>query len=92
MRAEAVSIPTPSSPSAAGWMSASPSASTPACAIFEAIPETDWLSLPPPMWPTSFQSEADAGVRLIVRRVKPTPGSKALGRSSPTGTEKPWSW
>ena len=85
----AVSIPTPSSPSAAGWMSASPSpsASTPACAISSRrYPRrtgrpflTGWTV--PPMWPRPptppSQSEADAApVRLIVRRVKPTPGSQ----------------
>ena len=76
--------PTPSSPSAASGMCApSPSASTPACGI-SAIPETDWTrslldgrrrrrggDLRP------FQDEPDAApVRLIVRRVKPTPGSQ----------------
>ncbi len=54
--------------------------------IIEAIPETDWT--PIPYWMdgaadvaettyTPFQSESDAApVRLIVRRVKPTPGSQ----------------
>ena len=54
--------------------------------LIEAIPETDWT--PIPYWMdgaadvaettyTPFQSEADAApVRLIVRRVKPTPGSQ----------------
>ena len=54
--------------------------------IIEAIPETDWT--PIPYWMegaadvaettyTPFQSEPDAvPVRLIVRRVKPTPGSQ----------------
>ena len=54
--------------------------------IIEAIPETDWT--PIPYWMdgaadvaettyTPFQSELDAvPVRLIVRRVKPTPGSQ----------------
>ena len=54
--------------------------------IIEAIPETDWT--PIPYWMdgaadvaettyTPFQSEPDAApVRLIVRRVKPTPGSQ----------------
>ena len=54
--------------------------------IIEAIPETDWT--PIPYWMdgaaavaettyTPFQSEPDAApVRLIVRRVKPTSGSK----------------
>ena len=70
----------------------SPSSSTPACPparlrnLIEAIPETDWT--PIPYWMdgtadvtettyTPFQSEPDAApVRLIVRRVKPTPGSQ----------------
>ena len=54
--------------------------------LIEAIPETDWT--PIPYWMdgaadvaettyTPFESEADAApVRLIVRRVKPTPGSQ----------------
>ena len=54
--------------------------------IIEAIPETDWT--PTPYWMegaadvaeteyTPFGSETDAApVRLIVRRVKPTPGSQ----------------
>ena len=54
--------------------------------IIEAIPETDWT--PIPYWMdgaaavaettyTPFQNEPDAApVRLIVRRVKPTPGSQ----------------
>ena len=54
--------------------------------MIEAIPEQDWT--PIPYWMdgaadvaettyTPFQSEADAApVRLIVRRVKPTPGSQ----------------
>ncbi len=54
--------------------------------LIEAIPEEDWT--PIPYWMdgpadvaettyTPFQSEADASpVRLIVRRVKPTPGSQ----------------
>ena len=75
-------------PSAARWMSASPSpsASTRACAIssrrYPRMPglpfPTGWTA--PPMWRTTctpFQSEPDAApVRLIVRRVKPTPGSQ----------------
>ena len=52
--------------------------------LIEAIPEEDWA--PVPYWMdgaadvaettyTPFQAEADAApVRLIVRRVKPTPG------------------
>ena len=76
-------------PSAARWMSASPSpsASTRACAIssrrYQRMP-----GLPIPYWMdgaadvaettcTPFQSEPDAApVRLIVRRLKPTPGSQ----------------
>ena len=54
--------------------------------LIEAIPEEDWT--PIPYWMdgaadvaettyTPFQSEPDAApVRLIVRRVKPTPGSQ----------------
>ena len=54
--------------------------------LIEAIPEGDWT--PVPYWMdgaadvaettyTPFQSEPDAApVRLIVRRVKPTPGSQ----------------
>ena len=85
----AASIPTPWSPSAAGWMSASPSpsASTKACTIssrrYPKMPGRRF-----PYWMdgaadvaettyTPFQSEPDAApVRLIVRRVKPTPGSQ----------------
>ena len=85
----AASIPTPWSPSAAGWMSASPSPSASAARLrnlIEAIPEEDWT--PIPYWMdgaadvaettyTPFQAEADAApVRLIVRRVKPAPGSQ----------------
>ena len=54
--------------------------------IIEAIPETDWTPIPYWMYGaadvaettyTPFQSEPDAApVRLIVRRVKPTPGSQ----------------
>ena len=54
--------------------------------IIEAIPEADWTSIPYWMEDTAdvaettyipFQSEPDAvPVRLIVRRVKPTPGSQ----------------
>ena len=69
----------------------------------EAIPEADWT--PIPYWMdgaadvaetayTPFRSKPDAApVRLIVRRVKPTPGSSwpsspatAITASSPTGT------
>ena len=51
--------------------------------LIEAIPETEWT--PIPYWMddaaettyTPFQDEPDAEpVRLIVRRVKPTPGSQ----------------
>ena len=54
--------------------------------LIEAIPETDWT--PIPYWMdgaadvaetvyTPFQGESDtAPVRLVVRRVKPTPGSQ----------------
>ena len=76
-------------PSAARWMSASPSpsASTKACTIssrrYPKMPGRRFLTgwTVPPMWPrppaTPFQAEADAApVRLIVRRVKPTPGSQ----------------
>ena len=59
--------------------------------IIEAIPEADWTPIPywmdgaawtaPPMWrrpaTSPFRSEPNAApVRLIVRRVKPTPGSQ----------------
>ena len=82
-------MPTPSSPPAARWMCAtpSPSASTPALRnIIEAIPEEEWT--PIPYWMegaadvaetdyTPFESKPNAAtVRLIVRRVKPTPGSQ----------------
>ena len=75
--------------------------------LIEAIPEEDWT--PVPYWMdggadvaettyTPFQGEPEAApVRLIVRRVKPTPGSQlasspatAITASSPTGTGKPW--
>ena len=62
--------------------------------LIEAIPEQDWT--PIPYWMdgaadvaettyTPFQAEADAApVRLIVRRVKPTPGSQlALFAATP---------
>ena len=76
-------------PSAARWMSVSPSpsASTRACAISSRrYPKDAWT--PIPYWMdgaadvaettcTPFQSEPDAApVRLIVGRVKPTPGSQ----------------
>ena len=74
--------------------------------LIEAIPEADWT--PVPYWMdgaadvaettcTPFQSEPDATpVRLIVRRVKPTPGSQlalfataAITASSQAGTGRP---
>ena len=76
-------------PSAARWMSASPSPSRQHKSLrnlIEAIPQDAWT--PIPYWMdgaadvaettcTPFQSEPDAAlVRLIVRRVKPTPGSQ----------------
>ena len=67
--------------------SPSPSANTPASGeLIEAIPEEDWT--PVPYWMDGgadvaettyipFQGEPEAApVRLIVRRVKPTPGSQ----------------
>ena len=75
--------------------------------LIEAIPEAEWT--PIPYWMegaadvaetdyTPFESKPDAAtVRLIVRRVKPTPGSQlalftnySITPSSPTGTEIPW--
>ena len=74
--------------------------------LIEAISEEDWT--PVPYWMdrgadvaettyTPFQGEPEAApVRLIVRRVKPTPGSQLAlftsysYASSPTGTGKPW--
>ena len=50
---------------------------------------------------TPFQSEPDAAsVRLIVRRVQPTPGFQvgplrhptAITAASPTGRRRPWNW
>ena len=77
--------------------------------LIEAIPEEDWT--PIPYWMdgatavaettyTPFQSEPDAApVRLIVRRVKPSPvpswpysPATAITASSPTGTGQPWNW
>ena len=77
--------------------------------LIEAIPEDAWT--PIPYWMdgaadvaettcTPFQSEPDAApVRLIVRRVKPTPGSQlalfantAITASSPTGTGSCSNW
>ena len=85
----AASTPTPSSPFVARWRSATPSPSASSASLrslIEAIPEQDWT--PIPYWMdgaadvaetsyTPFQSKPDAApVRLIVRRVKPTPGSQ----------------
>ena len=82
-------MPTPSSRSAARWASASRSRSEQHRSVrrlIEAIPETAWT--PIPYWIsggadvaettyTPFKGEKDATpVRLIVRRVKPTPGSQ----------------
>ena len=73
-------------PSAAGWMSASPSPSASLRNLIDAIPEDAWT--PVPYWMdgaadvaettyTPFQSEPGAApVRLIVQRVKPAPGSQ----------------
>ena len=100
-------------PSAARWMSASPSPwrqmepaeshrgdTTPGC-LDSPFP-TGWTA-PPYVAETTctpFQSEPDAApVRLIVRRVKPTPGSQlapspptAITASSPTGTGRCSNW
>ena len=85
----AASTPTPWLLSVARSRSASPSpcASVPSLRnLIEAIPEAEWT--PIPYWMdgaaaiaeaeyTPFRSEPDAApVRLIVRRVKPTPGSQ----------------
>ena len=74
----AASMPTPSSPSAARWMSASPSpsASTRACAISSrpyqrrtGLPSpTGWTA--PPMWPrppTEFVSEVFSRTHVVIR-------------------------
>ena len=77
--------------------------------LIEAIPERDWT--PIPYWMdsaadaaetayTPFRSKPDAApVRLIVRRVKPSPvpswpssPATAITASSPTGTGQPWNW
>ena len=77
--------------------------------LIEAIPEDAWT--PIPYWMdgaadvaettcTPFQSEPDAApVRLIVRRLKPTPGSQlalfatySITASSPTGTGRCSNW
>ena len=85
----AASTSRPWSPSAARWMSASSITVRQHQSLHnltEAIPEEDWT--PIPYWMdgaadvaettyTPFRSEPDAApVRLIVRRVKPTPGSQ----------------
>ena len=85
----AASMPTPWSPSAATWMmrfSITIRQHQSLRNIIEAIPEEDWTAIP--YWLdgaaavaetsyTPFQSEPNAApVRLIVRRVKPTPGSQ----------------
>ena len=88
MQADSGFYTSPWSPSAAGWMSASPSpsVSTKACTISSRRYEDAWT--PIPYWMdgaaavaettyTPFQSEPDAApVRLIIRRVQPTPGSQ----------------
>ena len=89
VRPTVASMPTPWSRSAAKWMSASPSpsASTKACTILlRRYPRrtgrrspTGWMA--PPRWrrpptPPSRMSPTPPPVRLIVRRVKPTPGSQ----------------
>ena len=76
--------------------------------LIEAIPEEDWT--PIPYWMdgaadvaettyTPFQTKPDAApVRLIVRRVKPTPGSqlalfaRSITPSSPTAMGRRWNW
>ena len=77
--------------------------------LIEAVPEADWR--PIPYWMegaadvaetgyTPFQSQTGAApVRLIVRRVRPTPGSNwpslpttAITPSSLTATGTPWNW
>ena len=86
----AASTPTPWSPSAARWMCASPSpsASTKACGTSSRpYPRTDWTPIPYWMdgaadvaettYTSHSRTEPDAApVRLIVRRVQPTPGSQ----------------
>ena len=77
--------------------------------LIEAIPEEDWT--PIPYWMddaadvaettyTPFKTKSDAPpVRLIVRRVKPTPGSQlalfarySITPSSPTAMGRRWNW
>ena len=77
--------------------------------LIETIPETDWT--PIPYWMDGaadvaettyvpFRSEPDpAPVRLIVRRVKPTPGpswpaspTTPITAASPTRRATPWNW
>ena len=76
--------------------------------LIEAIPEEDGRRFPtgwtaPPRAETAytpFQSEPGAApVRLIVRRVKPAPGSQLALFASysyhgfiTAGTERPWNW
>ena len=89
VRADSGSTPTLSLPPAGKWMSASLSPIRQRASLrdlIEAIPEEDWT--PIPYWMdgaadvaettyTPFQTKPDAApVRLIVRRVKPTPGSQ----------------
>ena len=104
VRADRASTPTPSSPPAAVMVSGSPSPIRQHVgslrSLIEAIPEQDWTSIP--YWMegaadvaetsyTPFQASRTPRVRLIVRRVKPTPGSQlallpptAITASSPT--------
>ena len=68
--------------------------------LIEAIPEEDWT--PIPYWMdgaddvaettyTPFQTKPDAApVRLIVRRVKPTPGSQLWSGGGAAGTREAW--
>ncbi len=77
--------------------------------LIEAIPDADWTPLP--YWMdgaadvaqstyTPFRTEPGAApVRLIVRRVKPTPGSQLALFATysyhgfiTAGTERPWNW
>ena len=88
----AASIPTPWSPSAAGWMSASPSpsASTKACTIssrrYPKMPGRRFLTgwTVPLLWPrppTPPSRVSPTPMRLIIRRVQPIPtGSLRLSR------------
>ena len=74
--------------------------------LIDAIPEEDWM--PIPYWMEGAADVAETTctpfqgppVRLIVRRVKPTPGfptgpvspPTAITPSLLTGTGKPWNW